>query len=69
MKKKFLKAKQEEFITKELNKTIMTRSWLRNKYLKEKSADSNIAYDKEITVWISYLGPKRIILVKSTSTL
>ena len=32
---------------KELNKVIMTWSRLRNKYLKEKSADSKIAYDKQ----------------------
>ena len=33
-------------MTKELNKTITTRPRLRNNYLKEKSAASNIAYDK-----------------------
>ena len=32
---------------KELNKAIMTRSRLRDKYLKEKSVDSNIANDKQ----------------------
>ena len=32
---------------KELNKAIMTRSRLHNKYLKEKSADSKTAYDKQ----------------------
>ena len=34
-------------MSKELNKAIMTRSRLRNKYLKEKSADLKIAYDKQ----------------------
>ena len=33
-------------MTKELNKAIMNRSRFRNKYLKEKSADSEITYDK-----------------------
>ena len=46
MKKKYLSANQGEFITKQLNKAIMTRSRLRNKYLKEKSADSKVAYDE-----------------------
>ena len=46
VKKKYLRANQGEFMTKELNKAIMTRSRLRNKYLKEKSADSKTAYDK-----------------------
>ena len=26
-----------------------------------------IAYNKEITMWVSYVGPKRIILLASTS--
>ena len=47
IKKKYLRVNQEEFMSKELNKTIMTRSRLRNKYLKEKSADSKTAYDKQ----------------------
>ena len=47
IKKKYLRANQGEFMSKELNKAIMTRSRLRNKYLKEKSADSKIAYDKQ----------------------
>ena len=38
MKKKYLRADQEEFKTKELRKAIMTRCRLRNRYLKEKSA-------------------------------
>ena len=47
IKKKYLSANQGEFMSKELNKAIMTQSRLRNKYQKEKSADSKIAYDKQ----------------------
>ena len=43
IKEKYLRANQGEFITKKLNKAIITRSRLCNKYLKEKSADSKIA--------------------------
>ena len=39
----FWGANQGEFMTKELNKAIMTRTRLLNKDHKEKSADSNIA--------------------------
>ena len=46
MRKTFLRANQGVFMTKELNKAIMNRSRFRNKYLKEKSADSEITYDK-----------------------
>ena len=45
--KEHLRANQGEFIYKELSKAIMTRSRLRNKYMKEKSADSQIAYDNQ----------------------
>ena len=50
MKEKFLRENQGESMTKELNKATMMRSRLRNEYLKEKSADLTIAYDKQITV-------------------
>ena len=46
MKNKFSRANQGEFMTKELNKAVMTRSRLHNQYLKEESADS-IAFDKQ----------------------
>ena len=39
MKKNFLRANKGEFMTEELSKAIMTRSRLRYKNLKEKSAD------------------------------
>ena len=40
---------------KELNKPIMARSRLRNKYLKEKSADSKIAYGKQRNYCVNLL--------------
>ena len=42
-------------MSKELNKAIMTRSRLRNKYLKEKSADLKIAYDKQRNYCVNLL--------------
>ena len=53
MKKKILRAKLEEFMTKEFQKAIMTQSRLRNKYLKEKSADSKIAHDKQRNCYVN----------------
>ena len=47
IKNKYLRANQGEFMCKELNKAIMIRSRLRNKYLKEKSADSKATYDNQ----------------------
>ena len=43
LKNKYLRANQGEFMSKGLNRAIMTRSRLHNKYLKEKNADSKIA--------------------------
>ena len=55
MKKEHLRANQGEFMTKELNKSIMTRSRFRNKYLKEKSADSKNAYEKQRNYCVNLL--------------
>ena len=55
IKKKYLRANQGEFMSKELNKAIMTRSRLRNKYLKEKSAYSKFAYDKQRNYCVNLL--------------
>ena len=46
MKKTCLRVNQGEFMTKELNKEIMTWSRLSNNYLNEKCANLKIAYDK-----------------------
>ena len=40
MKKKYLRANQASFMTKEVRKAIMIRSKLRNKFLKDKNEQS-----------------------------
>ena len=55
VKKKYLRANQGEFMSKGLDKEIMTRSRLLNKYLKEKNADSKIAYDKQRNYCVNLL--------------
>ena len=45
-----LKANQEDFRMKELNKVIMIRSRLRNKYEKGNIANSEIAYNGQTTL-------------------
>ena len=42
-------------MSKELNKSIMTRSRLRSKYLKEKSVDLKIAYDEQSNYCVNLL--------------
>ena len=47
-KKKFIRAKQAPFMTKEFNKEIMTRSRLRNKFLRFRSEENKKAYNERI---------------------
>ena len=42
-------------MSKELKKSVMTRSRLRSKYVKEKSTDSKIAYDKQRNYCVNLL--------------
>ena len=44
LKKKYLSANQSRFVNKELNKVIMQRSRLHNKYLKDKIRAASMAY-------------------------
>ena len=65
MKNKYLRAHQGELMNKKLNKAIITPSRLRDKYLKEKSADSKIAYDKQRNYCVNLLRrPKSIYFAK-----
>ena len=55
LKKKYLSANQSRFVNKELNKVIMQRSRLHNKYLKDKIRAASMAYKKQINVCVSIL--------------
>ena len=46
-KKKYTRANQASFLTKEINKEIMTRSRLRNKFLRCKSDENKKAYNEQ----------------------
>ena len=46
-KKKYIRANQAPFMTKELNKEIMTRSRLRNKFLRFRSEENKKAYNEQ----------------------
>ena len=47
-KKKYIGANQAPFMTKELHKEIMTRSRLRNKFLRFRSEENKKAYNERI---------------------
>ena len=57
-KKKYVRANQAPFITKTLNKEIMKRSRLRNKFLNTKSDIDRKAYHKQRNYVVSLLRKK-----------
>ena len=66
-KKKYVRANQALFITKTLNKEMMKRSRLRNKFLNTKS-DIDKVYNKQRNYVVSFLRKeKRISMVFLTS--
>ena len=54
-KKRCIRANQKPFITSELNKAIMNRSRLRNRYLKLRTSESKIAYTKQSNYTVNLL--------------
>ena len=52
IKKKYIRANRESFVTKDLRKTIMLRSRLPNIFFKEKSLGSKKAYNKQRNICV-----------------
>ena len=46
LKKEYIRANHSKFVTKELSKAIMLRSKLRNQFLKTKTQESKMKYNK-----------------------
>ena len=58
-KQRYIRANQKPFITSELNKAIMNRSRLRNRYLKLRTSESKIAYTKQRNYTVNFYERKR----------
>ena len=54
-KEKHVRANNSNYITKALQKEIMHRSRLRNKFLRERANESKIAYNKQRNICVSLL--------------
>ena len=52
---KYIRANNSDFITKSLRKEIMHRSRLRNKFLRKRTNESKIAYNKQRNICVSLL--------------
>ena len=54
-KQKHIRANNSNYITKTLRKEVMRRSQLRNKFLRERTNESKIAYNKQRNICVSLL--------------
>ena len=59
LKKRYVRANQQNFMDKELNQAIMVRSKLRNKYLKSKSETDKQSYNKQRNHCVKLLRLKK----------
>ena len=64
-----MRAKNFNFITKNLRKTIVKRSKLRNEYLHERTNGAKTLYNKQISPWIFCIKIRETILETSTKKL
>ena len=53
LQKKYIRANHSKFVTKELSKAIMLRSKLRNQFLKPKSQEPKMKYNKQRNLCVS----------------
>ena len=58
-KQKYIRANNSNFITKAFRKEIMHRSRNRNKFLRERTNESKIAYNKQQNICVSLLRKTR----------
>ena len=69
-KKRHIRANQKPFKTSELNKAVMNRSRLRNRYLKLRTSESKIAYTENVILLLTFYERKRkfipILLISKT---
>ena len=56
LKKKYIRANHSKFVTKELSKAIMLRSKLKNPFLKTKTQESKMKYNKQRNLCVSITG-------------
>ena len=60
IKKKYARGNQMPFMTKDLSKEMMTRSRLRNKYLKDKTEENRLLYTQQRNKCVSLLRKTKI---------
>ena len=63
MKHKYIRANQAPFMNKTLNKSVMNRSRLKNRYLKNRTPENWLAYKNNETPVCLYLEKKRRLFI------
>ena len=64
LKTRFLRANHSTSVTKEVNKAIMLRTKLRNKFLKKKTLESRAKYNKQRNICVSLIKKQKEIITK-----
>ena len=66
LKTKFLRANHSKFVTKEVNKAIVLRTKLRNKFLKKKTLESRAKYNKQRNICVSLIKKSKTKLLRKS---
>ena len=64
LKTKCMRANHSKFVTKEVSKTVMRRTKLRNKFLKKKTLESSAKYNKQRNICVSLIKMQNEIITK-----
>ena len=62
LKKRHVRHNQAPFMNKQLSKAIMKRSKLRNEFLRKKSKESKLAYNKQRNFCVNLLKKSRLLI-------
>ena len=60
VRKKYFRANHSKFVNKDFNKAMMQRTELRNKFLKQKTTESKLAYVEQRNICVSILLKAKI---------
>ena len=68
IKKRYIRANQGPFMNKALQKAVMTRSRLRNKFLKNKTQSNESAYKKQRNYCVSLFRKEKTSFIENLDT-
>ena len=60
VRKKYLRANHCKFVSKELSKSLMHRTKLRNEFIREKTTQARLAYNKQRNICVTTIRKSKI---------